>query len=276
MPAAWIALSLGSAMGAALGRLFAGAARLLAPQAGAEPDRGWRDPATLVGACIPVAAALYAPGPAAALAVTGIGWLLLAIAVCDERTLRIPHVLWIVGIGVGLVVAWSVAGWRGIGARILCAAAMDGALLLCAGAAQLLWRRAVLGPADYGVVAFVSAVCGLGATVDVLLLGGVIALASVVERQASPGRRAAAATSLAAVLAAALLGTGGAAAGATILTVLAVRGSRRGRPPSPAPFGSCLAAATILVVLGAGVWPRSASSAFQHDIVLHRLHPDRP
>jgi hypothetical protein len=276
-PGAWIALSLAPATGAVLGRAFAAAARVLATERAADPDRGWRDPASLTCASIPIAAALYAPGPGAALAMTGVGWLLLGIAVCDERTLRIPHLLWIGGIGAGLVIAWSVGGWAGVGARALGAAVLDGVLLLCAGAARLVRKRAAVGAADYGVVAFVAAVCGPGATVDVLLLGGAVALASIVERQAAPGRQAAVSVaSLTAVLAAALLGVAGAAAGALVLALLATRASRSSRPASAAPLGSCLAAATILLVLAAGAWPRSAGSPLHDDVVLHILQPDSP
>lgn len=250
--AGWALLGASLPAGAALGAGWAGVARRIpdpeqplfrppcAPVLWTARIRGtigngW-DPAPIAGAAVPAAAFLVAPDPGAALAAAAVGWLLLGIAVCDERTLAIPHVLWALGIVLGLAVAWCAGGWSVVAARTAAALILE--CVLFAGAALARWiaGRTSLGASDYGVVAFLGAVFGFGCTVDVLLAAGVVALAVVAVRACG----------------------------------------REGRASEPVPLGACLAAGAFLVILGSTVPSLPASEALRHDVVLQHLRPNLP
>jgi hypothetical protein len=210
---------------------------------------GWRrpgslhrirwDPAQAAGAGIPLAAALVTTRPDAAIASAVLGWLLLGIAVCDERTLRIPHAPWAAGIAGGLALAATVGGWRGATERAAGVIALLVVLFALAKLARLAFGREPVGSADFGVVACLGAVCGPSAALDLLLAGSLIALA----------------------------------------VILVTRG---GRPPgeprraAQAPFGACLAAAAVIVLLGSAVAPGLAPASVRGDFVLRHLLAQTP
>jgi hypothetical protein len=200
--------------------------------AGWAPLRRW-DPAQTAGAGIPLAAALVSPGPGAAAAGTLIGWLLLGIAVCDERTLRIPHLPWATGIVAGLGIAGAAGGWAGVADRMLGVLGLVASMLALAALVRLATGREVMGGGDYGVLACLGAICGAAATL-VVLLGALFALASMraEHRLCRPLRHCSAA---------------------------------------PAPFGACLVAATICILLAAAVAPSMAPQSVRDDFVLRHL-----
>lgn len=294
--AGWLLLAVAIPAGACIGAEWAGVARRITdprqpllrfPRRAARrvPEQGGReregvggcDPARLAGAAVPVVACVFAPGLGAAFAMALVGWLLLGIAVCDERTLRIPHALWVAGAATGLVAAGAAAGWGGVAARAGAIAALVGGLHLGAAAARRVRRRVAIGGADYGVLAFVGAVCGPWAAIDILLVAGIVALGVVAGQSAgSAHRRAAAALAASAAAAVLFLGVSGAAAGAAALVLCAARAARAGRAPRPAPFGACLAAAAIAVVLASAVPPLPAADSVRTDFVLRHLRPDLP
>ena len=279
---AWLLLATSVSAGAALGAVWAGVARripdpgapLFRPRSGGcrgEIPARW-DPASLTGAVVPVAAAVFAPGPAAALAAVVVGWLLLGIAVCDERTLHIPHAPWIAGTAAGLLLAWGAGGWAGAAGRAATVLVLDGGLLILAVAARAVTRRAPIGVSDYGVLAFVGAVCGLAATVDVVLTAAVMGLGVISVRGCGARHRLGVSTVAAAAAAASVfLGAGGAAAGAGALGLVAARTARPGRRARPVPFGACLAAGTVCVILASAVPPLRAAAAVRNDLVLRHL-----
>jgi hypothetical protein len=294
--AGWLLLAVAIPAGASVGAGWAGVARRIPDprqplfrfsgravrpvrgRGGGEREvDGGCDPAQVAGAAVPVAACVFAPAPSAALAMALVGWLLLGVAVCDERTLRIPHALWMAGIAAGLVVAWSAAGWEGMAARAAAVAALEGGLLLGAAAARRVARRDAIGGADYGVLAFVGAVCGPWVALDVLLVAGIVALGAVASQTPGRGHRPAAAALGAIATAAALfLGVGGAAAGAGALALSAARSARAGRAPRAAPFGACLAVGAVSVVLASAIPPLPAADSVRNDFVLQHLRPDLP
>jgi hypothetical protein len=197
------------------------------------------DPALTAGAGIPIVAAMISPRLDAAAAASVLGWLLLAIAVCDERTLHIPHAPSAAGIAGGLALGGAVGGWPGAVGRALGAL---GVVLFLAALAMLARRvrgREPVGRADYGVVACLGAVCGPWVTLDVLLVGGLLALFTLLSPyhavRAEPSRCAA-----------------------------------------PAPLGACLVAAAALVMLGAAALPRLAPASVRSDFVLRHLLPGAP
>lgn len=197
------------------------------------------DPALTAGAGIPVAAALISPRVDAAVAASLLGWLLLAIAVCDERTLHIPHVPSAAGIAGGVALGGAVGGWPGAVGRALGAL---GVVLVLAALAMLARRvrgRDTVGRGDYGVVACLGAVCGPWVTLDLLLVGGLLALVTLLSphhpMRLGPSRFAA-----------------------------------------PAPLGACLVAAAVFVLLGAAAVPRLAPESVRSDLVLRHLLPGAP
>ncbi|HEX6037795.1 prepilin peptidase [Longimicrobium sp.] len=194
--------------------------------------RRW-DPAQTAGAGIPLAAALVTPGPGAAAAGTLVGWLFLGIAVCDERTLRIPHLPWVGGIVAGLGLAGAAGGWAGVADRVFGVLALIATIFALAALARLTTGRDAMGAGDYGVLACVGAVCGAEATLDIVLLASLFALASI-----TAGQR----------------------------TRPLLRGSA-----APAPFGACLVAATLCILLAADVVPCSAPESVRGDFVLRHL-----
>jgi hypothetical protein len=201
--------------------------------AGWAPLRRW-DPAQTAGAGIPLAAALVSPGPGAAAAGTLVGWLLLGIAVCDERTLRIPHLPWAAGIVAGLGIAGAAGGWPGVANRMLGVLGVVASMLALAALVRLASGREVMGSGDYGVLACLGAICGAATTLDILLLGALFALAII---RADYRRR---------------------------------RPLRDGSA-APAPFGACLVAATICILLAAALVPSSAPESVRDDFVLRHL-----
>jgi prepilin signal peptidase PulO-like enzyme (type II secretory pathway) len=266
-----------SALGAALGIAAATVARRI-PYAHHPhlrlPARGLflrSEPAALVGAVVPVAAWMFTSSFAAAITCSAIGWLLLAIAICDERTLCIPHVLWIVGAATGFAAAWSSGSSAGLAARVTGVGLLEATLFSASAVAWLVRRRAPVGSADYGVLAFLGAVFGPAVTAEILLLGAVIALGVVACATApASGRARTAALGAAAVGASLAGGLPGAVIGAAGLAVPIALAARRGRVPGPAPFGACLAAAAICVTLASGISPELRPAA-RTDLLLQHL-----
>jgi hypothetical protein len=148
---------------------------------------------------------------------------------------------------------------------------LEAALFSASAVAWLARRRAPVGSADYGVLAFIGAVFGPAVTADILLLGAVIAL-GVVASAAAPagGRTRTGALGAAAVGACLVGGLPGAVIGAAALAVPIALGARRGRAPAPAPFGACLAAAAICVSLASGISPEVRPAA-RDDLLLQHL-----
>ena len=197
------------------------------------------DPALSAGAGIPVVAAVISPRLDAAVAASLLGWLLLAIAVCDERTLHIPHAPSVAGIAGGLALGGAVGGWPGAAERALGALGVVVFLGALAMVARRVRGREPVGHADYGVVACLGAVCGPWVTLDVLLVGCLLALVTLLSPyhtvRAEPSRCAA-----------------------------------------PAPLGACLVAAAAIVLLGAAALPRLAPASVRSDFVLRHLIPGAP
>lgn len=135
-----------------------------------------RDPAVRAAVAVPAGAVAIAGGAGDAFALTGAGWLLVAIAACDERTLRIPHALSGAGVLCGVCVAALDDGWAGGAARACGTAAMLLGMWVSALVARALAGREALGAGDYGVMAFLGAALGLGHALDALLAGAVVAL----------------------------------------------------------------------------------------------------
>lgn len=240
------ALSLGAAVpvGALAGAWWAAVARRIpapdVPLYRARPStrRWWTrlrrwDPAQTAGAGIPLAAALVSPGPGAAAAGTLVGWLFLGIAVCDERTLRIPHLPWVAGIVAGLGLASAAGGWAGVADRVLGVLALVASIFALAALARLATGRDAIGGGDYGVLACLGAVCGAAATLDIVLLAALFALANM-----TAGNR----------------------------TRSLLQDSA-----APAPFGACLVAATLCILLVADVVPCFAPESVRGDFVLRHL-----
>lgn len=225
--------------------------------------------ATIVAAAlIPVAAAVYLTSAKHGAVATFAGWLLLAIAVCDEEALRIPHALWLGGSVVGIVVAWTAGGWPGAVGRGAGMVLVLAGLLAASQMASQLRGRASIGAADYGVLGFIAFLCGPWVTLDVLLVAGIAALGRVAP---VPAHRGGAALLLPCLCAAAFGGAAGAATGAVLLAFPAVRAVRSGRNLRPAPFGACLALACFVVCLGAGLPAIAGRSPVRADFVLHNI-----
>lgn len=217
---------------------------------------------------IPFVAAAYSAAPKHAAVATFAGWVLLAIAVCDEEALRIPNILWGGGWVVGAVVAWYAGGWQGAfgrGAGMLLAMA---GLLVAGRMASQLRGRVSIGAADYGVLGFIALLCGPWVTLDVLLVAGVAALGRVAPASSHGGANALLLPCLGAV---AFGGAAGAAAGAVVMAFPAVAAVRSGRNLQAAPFGACLALGCFVVCLGAGLPPIADRSPLRADFVLHYI-----
>lgn len=271
-------LSLGSLVGAGVGAASARLAGVLCggdrSHRGAERQR-LRETAVFVGAIVPAFGWALIPEPRAAVAIAVVAWLMLAIAICDERSLSIPHPLWFAGLLAGFGLAWQAAGWAGVAARGISVITLEVTFVVVAGAVWL-WRgRSPVGSADFGVVAFVGAALGPVAA-DALLVASVVALGCFVFESTSPRSTRTSAFVASSVALACLGGTGGAILGALLLSVSIARDSRRGRVHPPAPFGACLVAAAITVVLVSSVLPRLALPGLRQDVVLHRLFAEQP
>jgi len=232
----------------------------------------------VAGASIPAAAFVFTPSPTATAAGTVVGWLLLGIAIYDERTLQIPHALWMGGIAAGLGLGWWEAGWRGMAGRALAALALAGGLRAAAALAGAVRRSAPVGAADYGVIGFVGALSGCTAGLDVVLVAGLIALAYLSPQPPTPGARIVhgCVTASAAVLAAygGPAGAGVAAVGLVLLRPVAPAG--RSGPVAAAPFGACLVLAAAVVILGGATPLLQDFSAIRTDPVLNHLLSDNP
>lgn len=231
----------------------------------------------MVGGLIPFAAWIFTPTPAAAGAACVVGWLLLGIAIYDERTLQIPHVLWIGGIAAGLALGWCQAGWGGMAGRALTALGLAGGMRAAAALAGAVKRRAPVGAADYGVIGFVGALAGGTVSIDVVLVAGVIALAYLSPQPHAFGPRLlhGCVTAAGAALAA-FGGPAGAGVAALGLVLLRPPAPARGAslPDAAAPFGACLVLAAIIVILGGATPTLQGMSALRNDLVLTHLLSD--
>lgn len=201
-----------------------------------------------VGSLVPVAAWSVTPGPVAMVAAAAAGLILLGIVVCDERTLRVPHALSVTGVALGLGIAAAVCGWPGALRRAGAVALLTLVLAAAAEAGRRVAGRPALGAGDFGVLAFLTSLGGLGAAPDLLLFGALLALAwSAVN--AAPLRRKPAYAALG-VLTIVLAGLSfpGAAVGGLALALALRREMSDGSFP-PAPLGACLCAAAFLLLL---------------------------
>jgi len=97
----------------------------------------WVLRAQVCGAVVPALALYVAHEPAAAAVVTLLGWLLLAIWVCDEMSLWIPHALWAAGMVVGLAALGYANGASAAASRVIETAGLVAALGVAAAAARL-------------------------------------------------------------------------------------------------------------------------------------------
>ncbi len=214
---------------------------------GSKPPR-WVLRAEAAGAAIPVMALYFSAEPGQAAAVTLSGWLLLGIWIADEVSLWIPHAFWGAGLIVGLgSLAYAhgvaAAGWRAMEAMVLVAALAAGSII-----ARQFTRIPAMGLADYGVIAFLGVALGYDATLDVLLVTGILALGFVAVRAARPrARRSAFTLAIAAVLATLLLGIPGAVIAGAALGAWVHRGRRRARATA-LPFGALLAAGALILI----------------------------
>jgi hypothetical protein len=218
---------------------------------------------------IPVVAAAYSAAPKHAAVATFAGWVLLAIAVCDEEALRIPNLLWSGGAVIGTVVAWYAGGWHGAFGRGAGMLLVMAGLLAASRMASQMRGRVSIGAADYGVLGFIAILCGPWVTLDVLLVAGVAALGRVAP--ASSHRGANAFLLLPCLCAVAFGGAAGAAAGAIVMAFPAVSAVRSGRNLRPAPFGACLSLACFVVCLGTGFPAIADRSPVRADFVLHHI-----
>jgi hypothetical protein len=216
-----------------------------------------------VGSLVPVAAWTVIPGAAATAFATAAGLLLLGIVICDERTLRIPHVLTIAGLALGLVAAAAGCGWQGFVQRaaavaLVCVVFASGAELV----SRILGQRAV-GSADAGVIAFLASLGGVGAIPDLLLLGGLLALSWTVVETAPPRLQLPyAVLGLLAAVVSGLAGTAGAAVGALVLALILRPQVTAGTVP-PAPLGACLSAGAFMLLLPLPEFASAAASVLQ-------------
>lgn len=222
---------------------------------------GWVLGAQAAGAAVP-AIALYLSGePADAAMLTLSGWLLLAIWITDEVSLWIPHAFWAMGLAVGLMSqayagGLSAAAWRGMEAAVLVAA-----LALAAAVARLFTSVSSVGLGDFGVLAFLAVVLGYDATLDALLITGILALGLVAVRAAPPRARPRAfvlATS--AVLATLLFEIAGAVIAAAALGAAVRRGRQRARATA-LPLGALLAAGALILIAWTAPLRRPSAAA---------------
>lgn len=198
-----------------------------------------------------------------------LSWLLVAAAVEDAVSLRISHVWWVAGIAGGIVTAWVAGGTVAVADRIRDILVVAGGFGLCAAAASR-FRRAAVGAADYGVLAAVTAACGAAATLEIVLLAGLIALACVVLPRGMQG----ALMGGAAVAGAVALGLAGTVGAVIFLASFAIRHSAESR--RAAPFGACLAVGALCVVLFGTAARVPLSAVVRHDLVLQHLTTTRP
>lgn len=227
----------------------------------------------VVGFLVPLGAWAIAPSRGAFAAAAVAGWLLVGIAIFDERSLQVPHVLSVFGIVVGLALGWSEGGWAGVAARAFAATALAAGVWGAARVAGAVQGRAAIGVGDYGVVAFVGALCGPVVGLDVLLVAGVAALAYL-----SPTPRVRFAplvrSSLlaAAVGLAAYGGVAGPAVSALALVLLrSALATRAPRAPVAAPFGACLALGVVVVILACAIPGLHGRTPLGSDGVLRHL-----
>lgn len=228
--------------------------------------------AGVVCALVPLAAAAFSEASVPAAAATLIGWLMIGIAVYDQRTLMIPHALWVAGIAAGIGSGWLSGGWHGAASRAIAAFAFAAGLWCASLVANAVAGRGAMGAADVGVIGFVGAVCGIELGADVILAGALAGLAMLVTPRSRPfGPWIAMGGTLAAAGAAAFGGAAGAATAALALVLL--REPPQGSSTESArrvPFGACLVLGMFIVVL-VGAAPQSTSSPITRDIVLRHL-----
>lgn len=192
------------------------------------PLPGWLLQAELAGLGLGLGAALVAATPLQMLLGAGFLWCLLALALSDLRSYRLPDALTaaLLALGLGLALAgdgvtphgWPPLGWEGAPARLWAAlvGAVAGAAVL--GALALAYRRVRgrrgLGAGDIRLIA------GIGAGVGPLALPLVTLIAAL--------------------------------AGLTVAALRALRRGRRLRRGAPVPFGAFLAGAAGAVWLLSG------------------------
>jgi hypothetical protein len=202
-----------------------------------------------VGSLIPVAAWAWMSGLFSTAIAAAAGLLLLGVVVCDEGTLRVPHAISGIGVGLGLGVAAVACGWPGALRRAGAVVLLTLVLAAAAEVGRRIAGRPALGVGDFGVLAFLSSLGGIGAAPDLLLLGGLLALAWTVVHSAPERRKAAyAALGVLAVILVGLLGFPGAVVGGLAL-VLGVRREVSAQAAAPAPLGACVCAAVFLLLL---------------------------
>jgi leader peptidase (prepilin peptidase)/N-methyltransferase len=237
---------LGAAAGAAAAELARRVRHPTAPLFRVVPSRlptptarAFRDPAVLAGSAMPIAACALAPTPAAAGAATAAGWLLLGIAVCDERTLRIPHAFSATGVAMGLALAGIEGGGREVIARAAASVAAAACLWVLARGARALAGREALGAGDHGVVAFLTTLLGPWAALDAVLAGALVALAWAGAAATRSRRRA----------------------------------GHPGRGGGAVPFGACLVLGSFCVIVASGIPGAPSAEAVRRDVLLGHPRP---
>jgi prepilin signal peptidase PulO-like enzyme (type II secretory pathway) len=171
--------------------------------------------------------------------VTVAGWLLLGIAVCDERTLRIPHAFSATGVAMGLALAGIAGGAPAVVDRATAAVAAAAFLWVLARGAGALAGREALGAGDHGVVAFLIVLLGPRAALDAVLAGALVALAWA-GAAATRSRR---------------------------------RSGRPGRGGGAVPFGACLVLGSFCVIVASGIPGAPSAEAVRRDALLGHPRP---
>jgi hypothetical protein len=198
-----------------------------------------------------------------------LSWLLVGAAVEDAVSLRISHFWWVGGIAGGIATAWVAGGTVAVADRIRDILVVAGGFGLCAIAACR-FRPAAVGAADYGVLAAVTAACGAAATLEIVLLAGLIALAWLVLPRGTLG----ALMGGAAVAGAVALGLAGTVGAVIFLATVAIR--HPAAYARAAPFGACLTVGALCVVVFGTAAPVPVSAVVRHDLVLQHLTTTKP
>jgi hypothetical protein len=226
----------------------------------------------IVGLLVPLGAWAIAPSVAGAAAAAVVGWLLLGIAIFDERCLQVPHALSAAGVSSGLALGWWDGGWTGLGGRAFAAAALAAGVWGASRIAGAIYGRAAIGAGDFGVLAFVGALCGLVVGLDVVLVAGVAALALLSPVRNQVGSFIPGTLLLASVGLAAYGGVAGPAVAALGLVLLRPALAARAREaPAAAPFAACLALGVVVVILACAVPGLHGRSPLGSDGVLRHL-----
>ena len=189
MAAAIAASLLGAAAGMVLGPRLAGRAGPDAADAGPwARAAAWRPLAPLLFAAVPPAALAGAPGPADLAAACVLGWTLAALALTDLARLRLPDVLTLPLLALGLAEAAWRAPWA-LGDRLAGAVAGFAALWAVNAAYRALRGREGLGLGDAKLLAALGAWLGWQVLPALVLLAAGGALVAVLALMPGAGAR---------------------------------------------------------------------------------------